>query len=100
MLGFASPVEPLTMKGRRRPGRGTAVRLLLALVFVASLLAGPIPAGAESPSPTILGGGDPRSEGEGAGLVGAPFLVALGVIALGVAASGVTLLFVRLRREE
>ncbi len=76
------------------------LRLLLPFVLVASSLVGLTPVRAESPSPTIVGSGDPRSEGEGAGLVGAPFLVALGVIALGAAVSGVTILLVRLRQEE
>lgn len=60
----------------------------------------PRPSAAETPSPTIIGRGDPRSEGEGAGLVGDPLLVALGVVALGTLASGVTLVFLRLTRDE
>jgi hypothetical protein len=55
---------------------------------------------AATPSPEVVPGGDTRSEGEGAGLVGSPVLVALGVIALGVAAAGATTLYLRLTREE
>ena len=39
---------------------------------------------------------DPRGGGSGPGLVGAPFLIALGVIGLGVAAAVLTALYVRL----
>lgn len=45
--------------------------LLLALSGVAS---------AATPEPSIVGVGDPRSEGEGPGLVGSPIVIALGVI--------------------
>jgi hypothetical protein len=66
------------------------------------LLAGPSlsTVAAATPSPELVPGGDTRSEGEGAGLVGSPVLVALGVIALGVAAAGATTLYLRLTREE
>ena len=91
-------MEPVT-RGRRR-GHRKVLRPILPLVLVGSSLIGLPPVQAQSPSPPIVGSGDPRSEGEGAGLVGAPFLVAFGVIALGVAASGITVLLVRLRRED
>ncbi len=55
---------------------------------------------AATPSPELVPGGDTRSEGEGAGLVGSPVLVGLGVIALGVAAAGATTLYLRLTRED
>jgi hypothetical protein len=73
----------------------TALLVLVAIPCVA------VPAWAESPSPSagVIGSGDPRSEGEGAGLVGDPLLVALGVVALGALASGGTLLYVRLTRD-
>jgi hypothetical protein len=49
-----------------------------------------------SPSPTGAGGGDPRSSGQGPGLVGDP-LAAIVVVALVAFASlAVTLLYVRL----
>jgi hypothetical protein len=56
-------------------------------------------AAADSPSPTVVGSGDTRSEGEGAGLVGAPVLIALGVIGLGLVVAGGTLVFLRLSRD-
>ena len=92
-------MQPVTVTRRRGPGCGRGIRLLLPLVLVASSLTGLTPVQAQSPSPTIVGSGDPRSEGEGAGLVGSPVLVAFAVIALGAAASIVTLVIVRLRRE-
>ncbi len=55
-------------------------------------------ASAASPSPTTAVGGDPRSSGEGPGLVGEP-LVAIGlVIGLGLIAVVVTLAYVRFSR--
>jgi hypothetical protein len=55
-----------------------------------------VPALAASPSPSAGVGGDPRSSGQGPGLVGDPGLAILAVIAIGVAAFGLTLLYVRL----
>jgi hypothetical protein len=51
-------------------------------------------------SPAIIGTGDPRSEGEGPGLVGSPVLIALGVVAVGLLSAGGTLLYLRLTREH
>jgi len=51
---------------------------------------------AASPDPTSGAGGDPRSSGQGPGLVGDP-LVAIGVVVLiAVLSLGATLLYVRL----
>jgi hypothetical protein len=51
---------------------------------------------AATPVPTTVSGGDPRSAGEGPGLVGTP-IVAIGlVLGLGIAAAAVTLAWVRL----
>lgn len=73
---------------------------LLALVVLALLTlatAAALPALAQQPTaqplPTPF---DPRGGGSGPGLVGAPFLVLLGVIALGAIAAGLTLVYVRL----
>jgi hypothetical protein len=80
--------------------------VLVALLLVLSSTGVALPVSAESPTPaetpssTIAGRGDPRSEGEGAGLVGDPVLVALGVVALGAIASGATLVYLRLTRDE
>jgi hypothetical protein len=40
--------------------------------------------------------GDSRSNGQGPGLVGSPFAIAIGVVLLGLVAAGGTLLYVRL----
>lgn len=54
---------------------------------------------ADTPSPTVVGSGDTRSEGEGAGLVGAPVLIALGVVGVGLLMAAGTLVYLRLSRD-
>jgi hypothetical protein len=58
--------------------------------------------GAEaSPAPTgLLEAGDPRSEGEGPGLVGNPLLILIAVVALGLATVVVTLIVARLAQRD
>jgi len=103
---------------RRGPGRLRAVRRALAsLVLTAAVglamalvlalpvaAASPEPAASSPPqpsaSPPILDTGDPRSNGQGPGLVGSPFAVAFGVVVLGVLAAGGTLLYVRLTQPD
>lgn len=66
-----------------------------------TLLAAMVVLGAE-PSVTpaaIVEGGDPRSEGAGPGLVGAPLLILAGVIALGIATAVLTVIAARLARR-
>lgn len=53
---------------------------------------------AVSPEPSAPPGGDPRSSGQGPGLVGTPGLAILGVILIGVVAFAVTFAYVRLTR--
>ena len=53
---------------------------------------------AASPEASAVAGGDPRSNGQGPGLVGTPGLAILGVIAIGVAAVLATTVYVRLTR--
>ncbi|MEN8165543.1 MAG: hypothetical protein ABFS37_15545, partial [Acidobacteriota bacterium] len=53
----------------------------------------------EAVSADLLEGGDPRSEGEGPGLSGAPLLILLAVVGLGLATALVTVLFARLSRR-
>jgi hypothetical protein len=77
---------------------GPVIALTVAIAVAVALA--PAPASAQSPSPGVVGGGDTRSEGEGAGLVGAPFLVAGGVVLLGLIAVGATLVYLRLVRED
>ena len=49
---------------------------------------------AASPSPAA--GGDPRSSGQGPGLVGDPAFAVLAVLAIGIGALAVTLVYIRL----
>jgi hypothetical protein len=51
---------------------------------------------AASPSPTAAPGGDPRSSGQGPGLVGEPLVALLGVLGIGLGALVLTLVYVRL----
>jgi hypothetical protein len=69
--------------------------LVLALVAAAAVLAVPGVAVAADPTAPGAEGGDPRSPGEGPGLVGDP-LVAIGIVlAIALAALVGTLLYVR-----
>jgi hypothetical protein len=87
------------MSWRDRPGgrlgrtglasAGATAGLLAALVFVSDALAA-------SPAPTGATGGDPRSSGQGPGLVGDPLLAIAIVAAVGLLAVAATLLYVRL----
>jgi hypothetical protein len=55
---------------------------------------------AASPSPGPATGGDPRSSGQGPGLVGDPGFALLAVIAIGVASVVATVIYVRLTARE
>jgi hypothetical protein len=68
---------------------GVTAALLLALVFASNALAA-------SPAPTGATGGDPRSSGQGPGLVGDPLLAVVIVAAVALLAVAATLLYVRL----
>jgi hypothetical protein len=54
---------------------------------------------AASPSPSAAPAGDPRSSGQGPGLVGDPLLAIAIVAAIGLASLAVTLLYVRATRR-
>jgi hypothetical protein len=54
------------------------------------------PALAASPSPSAGVGGDPRSSGQGPGLVGDPLFALVAVVAIGLGALLLTLAYVRL----
>jgi hypothetical protein len=69
--------------------RGVACAALLWLVMA-------MPAVAATPGPTAGAGGDPRSSGQGPGLVGDPLFAVAAVVAIGVAALVLTLAYVRL----
>ena len=68
-------------------------RLRLPAVAVLAWLALALPAVAATP--TAGTGGDPRSSGQGPGLVGDPLFAVIAVMAIGVAALVLTLLYVR-----
>lgn len=76
-----------------RAGRARALSAALALVLLLATIA---PAFAAEPASTPGTGGDPRSPGEGPGLVGDPGF-AIGVVVLvGLLSVGLTLAYVRL----
>jgi hypothetical protein len=70
---------------------------VLALALALLLVGGPELAAAASPDATAApgGGGDPRSVGEGPGLVGDPLFALAVVVGIGLAAAGLTALYVR-----
>ena len=74
-----------------------ALALALLLAPAVGPMGGPGPAAAASPDATEGpgGGGDPRSVGEGPGLVGDPLFALALVIGIGLAAAGLTMLYVR-----
>ncbi len=81
-------------------GRIRAARLALAFAASLALTALLAPAAfAASPAP-YQPGGDTRSSGQGAGLVGSPILVAAGVVALGIGTAAATVLYVRMTRDR
>jgi hypothetical protein len=55
---------------------------------------------AASAEPGLIGTGDPRSTGEGPGLVGSPLGIALAVVLLGIVAAGATAVYLRLTRDD
>ena len=75
------------MKIARALATASAVGAWLALAMTAL---------AASPSPTAGSGGDPRSSGQGPGLVGDPIFALLAVVGIGIASVAVTFLYVRL----
>ena len=79
--------------------RAVCLAGILTALVVPALLA-PASAAAASPSPGVVSGGDTRSEGEGAGLVGSPFLVARVVVGVGLAADGLTTIYVDLAGDR
>lgn len=78
---------------RRRTPAGTVLRALSGTIRWLALA---IPLLAASPSPSQGVGGDPRSSGQGPGLVGDPLFALLAVVAIGLGALVLTLAYVRL----
>jgi hypothetical protein len=84
---------------RRSAALAATIATLLAILVLVAMPAAPLPVArsvAAGPSPTPAYAGDPRSSGEGAGLVGQPLLALGAVLTIGLASAGVTLLYVRL----
>ncbi len=68
--------------------------MVAGLAAGATWLAGAAAALAASPTPAA--GGDPRSSGQGPGLVGDPAFAVLAVLAIGIGTIAVTLAYIRL----
>ncbi len=68
----------------------------MAMIVGLMWLAFAMTASAASPSPGSATGGDPRSSGQGPGLVGDPAFALLAVVTIGLATVAATLLYVRL----
>ena len=70
--------------------------VFLAALLVAAIAAIAAPVLAASPSPSGAVGGDPRSPGQGPGLMGDPAFAILAVVAIGLIATLGTLAYVKL----
>jgi hypothetical protein len=55
------------------------------------------PAATTAPLEELIASGDPRSDGEGPGIVGSPLAILLGVVVLGLLTASITVVVVRLR---
>jgi hypothetical protein len=90
--------------------RAIGVRFVVVTAVLLVVLTLPLQADAASPSESVpprspsasatagtivIDTGDPRSNGQGPGLVGSPFAIAIGVVLLGLIAAAGTLLYVR-----
>jgi hypothetical protein len=81
---------------RRTRDRATA-RARLVAAALTSVAWWVVAAGAAlGATPSPAAGGDPRSSGQGPGLVGDPAFAVLAVLAIGLAALAITLAYVRL----
>jgi hypothetical protein len=73
-----------------------AITVLSCLVLGTIWMVLAAPALSASPSPSPGPGGDPRSSGQGPGLVGDPLFALLAVLGIGIAALVLTLAYIRL----
>jgi hypothetical protein len=76
--------------------------VLVAAGWLALLSSGPV-ARAQYPEPSpanVVTTGDPRSEGEGPGLVGSPLEIAMGILVLGLVTVAGTAIIVRVTRRS
>jgi hypothetical protein len=83
----------------RRPTRGIGAAATLLLVLVLALVLAPVTALAAEPAGSPATGGDPRSPGQGPGLVGDPVFAIGLVLAIGIAALLLTLAYVRVTEQ-
>jgi hypothetical protein len=70
--------------------------LSASLAGAVAWLTGVVTVLAASPTPSAAVGGDPRSSGQGPGLVGDPAFAVLGVVAIGLGAVLLTIAYLRL----
>ena len=79
----------------------TLVLLSVVLLSSAAIAADPDPTFAPAPTtaPFVLSG-DPRSDGQGPGIIGSPLAILVGVVVLGLAVAAVTYLLVRLTQRD
>jgi hypothetical protein len=82
------------MSSSRQPGTAAATPWAILAMAAAWLVEAPA-AMAASPSPSPAAIGDPRSAGQGPGLVGDPLSAIAIVVLIGLVAVGATLLYVR-----
>lgn len=82
-----SPAAPVRVA--RRVVTATALVMISWLLLVGVAMAA-------SPSPTGGAGGDPRSSGQGPGLVGDPLFALVAVLAIGLGALVLTLGYIRM----
>lgn len=72
------------------------LKLAVMIGLLAAWLATSVPVLAASPTPSGMPGGDPRSSGQGPGLVGDPVFAVVVVVGIGLGALLLTLVYVRL----
>lgn len=82
---------------------GAVLLLVVAMVATAGMTPLAATAADASPPPTtapledLIVSGDPRSDGEGPGIVGSPLAILVGVVLLGLLTAAITVTVVRLR---